>query len=216
MTVLINGVADQIPKTLLTTIGDIIGASAVNTPVRIAAPASGLVFTGQGAGVLPAWAAAAGAVVLLKANSGTNTTDAAGTSLDTIAISGLTALDTLLVFLTFTAVTALVKAPYLYHVTDSVKLFQVNGAANISATQIQECHAIIRPGKDNATSYQTLAHQGINTTRANGPAAGTVQTWSAAGATSFLGSWTLGLRHDGVDPTGTLHWSWAVYKVAGQ
>lgn len=54
-------VSSAIPKGLLTTIGDIIAASAVGVPARIAAPASGQVLTGQGAGVLPAWAAAGGA-----------------------------------------------------------------------------------------------------------------------------------------------------------
>lgn len=82
-----QGVEDAVKRTLFTTIGDIIAASAVDTPARIAAPASGQVLTGQGVGVLPAWAA--GPVT----RAGGNTTEASTTSLtqvDLVTVASLT------------------------------------------------------------------------------------------------------------------------------
>ena len=47
-----------INNTLLTTTGDIIYASAANTPARLASGTSGYLLTSQGAGSAPVWAAA--------------------------------------------------------------------------------------------------------------------------------------------------------------
>ena len=68
-------IVSPIPASLLTTVGDLITASAPSTPARLAAVAAGQVLTAQGAGVLPAWAAASaggGAAT----SSGTYTGDA--------------------------------------------------------------------------------------------------------------------------------------------
>lgn len=56
--------ANAIQNTLLTTTGDIIYASAANTPARLAAGTSGHVLTAAGAGVAPAWAAPAGGTLV--------------------------------------------------------------------------------------------------------------------------------------------------------
>lgn len=48
-------VSSAIPKSVLETVGDIITASAVSTPSRIAAPAIGQVPISQGVGVQPVW-----------------------------------------------------------------------------------------------------------------------------------------------------------------
>lgn len=63
----INSIVDFIDtaligKTLLTTTGDIIYASAANTPARLAAGAVGTVLTSGGAGVAPSWSVASGVV----------------------------------------------------------------------------------------------------------------------------------------------------------
>lgn len=82
-------ISSAIPKSLFTTIGDIIAASAVSTPARIAAAASGQVFTAQGAGVLPAWAAAsAGALTRVGGNT-TEATTTSGSAVDLLAVSSL-------------------------------------------------------------------------------------------------------------------------------
>lgn len=88
MGVFVNGVGDEIKRTLLTTTGDIIAASAANTPARVAAAASGQVLTAQGAGVLPAWAAAATGAVT---RAGGNTVEATTTSTTEVALISLTA-----------------------------------------------------------------------------------------------------------------------------
>ena len=49
----------KIAKTLTSTTGDIIYASAANTPARLAAGTSGYVLTSGGASTAPSWAAAA-------------------------------------------------------------------------------------------------------------------------------------------------------------
>lgn len=50
-------VSSAVPKRLFTTIGDLVYASAVSNPARLAAVASGQVLTAQGVGAAPAWAA---------------------------------------------------------------------------------------------------------------------------------------------------------------
>lgn len=87
MTVFLNGVADLIPKTLLTTTGDLIDASAPSTPARLAAGAVGTVLTGQGAGVVPAFAAAATGALTY---AGGNTTEATTTSTSVVDLLSAT------------------------------------------------------------------------------------------------------------------------------
>jgi hypothetical protein len=68
----LNGVlsdGDIIANTLLTATGDIIYASAANTPARLAAGTSGYVLTAAGAGVAPAWAAATGGKTLISSTA---------------------------------------------------------------------------------------------------------------------------------------------------
>ena len=52
-------IASVINNTLTSTTGDIIYASAANTPARLAAGTSGYVLTSGGASTAPSWAAAA-------------------------------------------------------------------------------------------------------------------------------------------------------------
>jgi len=52
-------------KATLTTTGDLLYASAANTPARLAAGTSGYVLTANGAGVAPSWQAAAGGLTTL-------------------------------------------------------------------------------------------------------------------------------------------------------
>jgi hypothetical protein len=81
----------QIPDTLLTTTGDVIYASAANTPARLGVGTTGQVLTV--AGGVPSWAAAGGALALSTIASGSLNT---GTSL---TLSSLSSYDTLILVL---------------------------------------------------------------------------------------------------------------------
>lgn len=72
-------VSSNIPKNLLTAVGDMIYASAVGTPSRLAAGATGIPILGQGAGVAPVYngAIAPTTVAATDATDATSTTAAA-------------------------------------------------------------------------------------------------------------------------------------------
>lgn len=147
---------------------------------------------------------------LLRAASGTSTA-AGATTVDSIAVSGLTVLDTLIVEMVLTSITQATASPILYSVTDSLTVCPIMaGTGNVNAGGRRIMSARIRQSKDSTTRYQgyTIGHD-------NG---GTVSgEWADNNlTTAFTGSWTMGLRHGGVTAGGTLHWSWSVFKLAGQ
>ena len=78
--------AAVIAPTLLTTTGDIIYASAANTPARLAAGASGYYLKANGAGVAPSWATAGGGLTLITRQSFSGVADT-GTTFDGVFTS---------------------------------------------------------------------------------------------------------------------------------
>ena len=150
---------------------------------------------------------AGGSMVLLRANSGTDT-NAAATNVDTIAITGLTAKDTLIVYVTVAAVTQQVAtAGISYNSTDGVNVASSPTiAAGVSGQYIHTA----RQSQAGATTVL-----GSNTGATSAPA-GVNEINVRTFTTNWTGSWTLALRHGGVTAGGTLQWSWAVYKVKGQ
>lgn len=150
-------------------------------------------------------------MTLLKANSGTDTT-AAATNLDTIAISGLTAKDTLKVYVTIGSTTAATGAPRIYNSTDSVDML-VSGSG-VTAGTIFELDATIRQRQTGNTKVVSSGLYSANDAVSN--ANSTMRHTQSTFTTAWTGSWTLALRHNGVTATGTCDWSWAVYKIAGQ
>lgn len=149
-----------------------------------------------------------GVMTLLVADSGT-TTNTSAEDVDTIAITGLTAKDALLVHATGRAVTQGVAAFALRNTTDSVNLSGLGTTSNLAAGEGAIVQWNARQRQDAATAVHTLALSAINSTW-NGTA--NQSTFTQA----WTGSWTLGLHHDGVTSGGTFQWSWAVFKVAGQ
>lgn len=143
---------------------------------------------------------------LLRSASGTDASVGA-TNVDTVAISGLTVLDTLLVFVT--GVTTAGSATFtLYNNTDAVVM---RTSPNSTTTTLGV-----------ATEFRSRRSQQSNTsihTTSESYDASSVLVGGftiASFATGWTGSWTLALRHGGVSGGGTLQWSWAAFKVAGQ
>ncbi len=147
----------------------------------------------------------------LHAASGTDT-NAAATTVDSVALTGLTANDSLLIITEFITVTQNTAQALLYSVTDSVSLAQVSQSPLASGGN-PACMgvAIMKTPQGSTTSISSI-FQGMQ---------GTSTRWDYfAYATSvtaaWTSNWTLGLRHGGVTAGGTFKWAWAVYKLLGQ
>lgn len=150
-----------------------------------------------------------GALTLLKANSGTSTNATNPTNVDTVSISGLTANDTLVVYVNATSVTQATGAMVVANTTDGVNLLVVEGSSIVAGT-----------GRI-AQGFSRQSQAGVTAVHSWGQShdlANTVDTVTGRSNTftDWTGSWTLALQHEGVTGGGTLRWSWAVYKVAGQ
>jgi hypothetical protein len=142
---------------------------------------------------------------LLYANSGTNTS-AVAANVDTVAISGLTAKDRIIVEYNFRSITQATSAPKLHNSTDSVDL------ANLVATATAGTDYM---GQANISQMQSAATRvGIVVmgAAANPDANNNVATFTQ----NYTGSWTLAFRHAGVTAGGTFQWSWAIHIKRGQ
>lgn len=149
------------------------------------------------------WAAVTSSqLTLLHANSGTDT-NAAATTVDSIALSGLTAKDTVFVALTLASVTQQTTSPIIYNVTDTLNIVTVVASVAAGAQRAGTVHIRQAQSAATAVSAVSVLSDGL---------AGFSPTFT----TNWTGSWTLGLRHGGVTAGGTFQYSWAVYKVAGQ
>lgn len=157
----------------------------------------------------PTLAAGTGGLRLLKANSGTDTS-AGATNVDTIAITGLTAKDTLVIFFNGASVTQQTANPQLYNSTDAVKIIDLqNSAGAIAAGNQRPVTSEIRQRQSAATAISAYS-----TGASCNPATDTFL--NSTFTTNWTGSWTLALRHTGVTAGGTFQWTWAVYKMLGQ
>jgi hypothetical protein len=169
-----------------------------------------------GAGVVPAANLPANAMSLLKAGSGTSTNTAAN-DLDTIAISGLTATDILVIYYTVSALTAAGGTPDIRSTTDSTPFATIGGGTALGAGNSNSGFVVLQKEQQANTIFSTLMQAtgaGIVTSGSGSGSAGGVLVKSQDTATAWTGSWTLGLRSSGVTATGTLRWSWKVFKVA--
>jgi hypothetical protein len=201
---------------------NIVGNSTLASTITIGAipyifPASGG-STGQllgvgstsGSTMTLAWVAAPAvpAAVLLKANNGTDAS-AGATTVDSIALSGLTANDRIKVVALLEASSQNVANIILYNVTDAVSLCSVSAAGILGSGQGAYNEVILSQRQGNSTNTVSLV---------TGNVAGTANsTFSFASvATPWTGTWTLGLRHGGVTAGGSLKYEWTVHKWAGQ
>lgn len=150
---------------------------------------------------------------LLHGGSGTSTA-AGATNVDSVAISGLTALDTLVVEYGLRSVTQATAQPVLYSVTDS-------GA--VTTSLVPPLAATLAAGATTigTAKIRQLQHSNValfSLTAAQVPATGSLGGDAVAPTmtTPWTSAWTLALRHNGVTAGGTFQWSWAVYVLRGQ
>lgn len=193
---------------ILTAKGDLLIRTASGWG-RLAVGSNDQVVTADSAQTLGVkWAAVASATSLLRAASGTDT-NAAATNVDTVAISGLTAKDRLVIMAAVASATQQTASSAIYNATDSVTIINVSAA--IAAGTVIGSEMLVQQRQTAATAIVSRGH-GYDT-------AGNRTTDNGAGATfttAWTGSWTLALRHGGVTAGGTFDWSWIVLKVAGQ
>jgi hypothetical protein len=173
--------------------------------------AANAVLTTNGSAAL-SWAHPA--MTLIAAGTGT-TTNAAAENFFTAAIPGLTSKDTIKVIYSLESVTQQTANPFFCNSTDSnVELCKTNGGnALTTANSVMLGEAEIRMSPASSTRI-------FSRDRALRGGDGANEEVSDNGITTFTtawtGSWTLAVRHGGVTAGGTLHYSVAVYKIAGQ
>ena len=141
---------------------------------------------------------AAPAVTLLHADSGTSTATS-GTNLSTVALSGLTSLDTVYAQIWAQAITQNSGDLILYHATDGVNIY--NGSWISSGQLVMQEYRITQAQDDSADIWFGRASSGA------GPDVDVTTAWT--------GSWSLAFR-GAVGSGGTLRWKWLVFKEAGQ
>lgn len=155
-----------------------------------------------------------GIALLLTANSGTSTSTSA-TTVDTYALSGLTAQDTILLNYIIKTVTNLTAAGSIYHVTDATSLIATSALGVADRAEFAEVR--IAPTQNNLSIYVVrLVGLGAVDLGSGGTTVSAVASHQQPFTTAFTSPWTIGLRHGGVTAGGTFYWSWAVYKVVGQ
>lgn len=162
-----------------------------------------------GDGVLTWATAGGGPMSLLIAASGTSSSTSA-VNLSTVAISGLTADDTIRVFLTAEAVTATLSAGevIIRNDTDAVQIAPMAGGIVAAATG--QFQYTIRQAQSASTKVISTCLGSDTANNISAP-----DTDASTFTTAWTGSWTLALRNTGLD-SGSFNWSWSVYKIAGQ
>lgn len=171
---------------------------------------------GDGAWAVPPYPAApTQQLILLKANSGTDTT-ATATNVDTYALTGLTAKDTLAIYWSVSSLTQLTTVPTIRSTTDTADLIFFNKSTDLAAGQTNTGSAFLRQEQQSNTTYGANWSDGTVTTASGASTVGQVSLRSNSVTTAWTGSWTIALRHGGVTAGGTFRWSWVLYKMAGQ
>lgn len=163
-------------------------------------------------GATPAWSTPPGYMTLLKAGSGTDTT-AAATNVDTVAISGLTVKDTILIYYTQESITQTTASTRFYNSTDGLDIAQTYGQNPITAASLSHIGTAFIMNMQSAltrvvANTTEIAMNSVTGLAVSGKETTFTQNWT--------GSWTLAFRHAGVTAGGTFKWSWSVYKIAGQ
>jgi len=171
-----------------------------------------------GAGVIPAANLPGSSMSLLKAGNGTAITDNI-INLDAIDISGLTALDTLLVIVNVSVVTGASGVVSLRNNTDGIVLMNMRNGASINVGAWEYLQSFIRRAQHSNVIIDCIGDDSTGSGAAPGdntPLLVNRRIRSNTVTTSWQGSWNLALRMLAGTAGGTIRWSWAVYKMSGQ
>lgn len=190
--------------------GDVVGpASSVDDRIATFDGTTGKLLQDGGQTIAQVIAAGgSGAVSLLHANSGTNTS-AGAANVDTVAISGLTAKDRLLTVLVARSITQQTAGTIsLYNATDGILAAYLNLTGALTAGVTLAATVMSQQQQHAATAVSSFT-QGASSVSVD-------VVENATFTTAWTGSWTLALRHGGVTAGGTFQYTWAVYKLAGQ
>ena len=157
--------------------------------------------------------AGGGAMTLLDSGSGTDVNTAA-TTLDSIAITGLTLADRIRVVFTASQLTqnGANGAPLIYNVTDDVGLCNMVGVPLDAGDFGMIAVDLFR----DQSSDTVIMAAGTFGRGAGTNGSGTAATCRVSTTTGWTGNWTLGVRHQGQVSGGTVRWSWTAHKIAGQ
>lgn len=171
-----------------------------------------LTDNGTGTVTIDAAGGGGGPYTLLGSGSGSLTVTASASNLDTVAISGLTALDSLYVVYTFDATSSDDDGRWLlYQATTNDIIIRADNNSNLGGSYITGS-ATIRQNPQTDTVYNSI-DTFFNGNLGSGATYGNTQ----GSLTAWTGSWDLALRHTPAGAgSGTAYWTWAVYKIAGQ
>lgn len=202
----------------LTVHGVLIG-NAANAFNATGAGVAGQLLTSNGPGADPTFQSPSAALILLYAGNGTDNT-AAAHDMFTLAITGLTALDSLLFHITFSEITQTVAAVSLYSITDSKIIHKLNGGSTLIAARTIITEVMMMNAQEALTTYNTIdkTSGALVTANDSQDVAGFVGSTPANMTTNWTGNWTLSLRTGaaGVTAGGTFRWKCKIYKVLGQ
>jgi hypothetical protein len=143
-------------------------------------------------------------MTLLKAGSGNYISTSAG-NLDTVAISGLSANDTILIYFTVSQQVQSSLNLYLYNDTDSVEI-TASGQSNMTVGTKGVNTIVIRQDQESSTKIDSSEIR-IDTA---------TYFLQSTFITAWTGSWTLALRSPCLSEGRNTRWSWTVYKMSGQ
>jgi hypothetical protein len=153
-----------------------------------------------------AWSIQAGGVgaLLLHEGSGTSTS-AVAVNLDTVALSGLSPLDTIKVTAIMTMTVGSAIQPSMYDATDGTDIAKPIHSAGVVAGNYFEWTLRRDPASNTNVIGVVGASDASNDV--------TFKERFSVLTAGWTNPWTLAFRHDGVSG-GTLSWSWSVHKLA--
>lgn len=188
-----------------------VGGGAGVAPKTITAGTTGQLLVGA-TGADPAFASPAGAgasQILLHRGSGTSTA-AGATTVDSIALTGLTVDDQLMIVSNVESIAQNTATAVLYSVTDSTQVGYQNSNTTVTSGTGFYQTALLGPRQGSSVLLATYTSGGSYANSAE------LISGIFTVTTLWTANWTLGLRHGGVTSGGTFKYAWSVYRILGQ
>ncbi len=175
--------------------------------VATATGTAGQVLVSGGSSADPSFGA--GTFSLLHSGSGTDT-NAGAADVDSFALTGLTALDTIYVVFLIESVTQQTANVILRTATDSISLGSLTNGGVIAAGVQVLGELLIKP-RQGSTVNLTSRISAMSTTPTDMTNINAITV-----TTAWTGSWSLAMRHAGVTAGGTFKYVWNVFCQHGQ